>query len=114
MLVRFSRALTAIGVSSVLALSAWAQSSAPATPAQPQKQVKDQGEYDLYNAILKEASAPKRLELLNTWKEKYAETDYKKERLLIYLGTYQQLNKPKEMIDMATMAELFGPLDLPD
>jgi len=44
----------------------------------PEKKVKDRAEYDLYDSITKEQNPTKRLEFLNTWKEKYAETDYKK------------------------------------
>ncbi len=67
----------------------------------PKKQVKDQAEYELYNNSTKETDPNKRLTFLNSWKEKYPATDFKEERLLIYLTTYQQLNQPAKMVDTA-------------
>src|ERR1022692_4021675 len=67
----------------------------------PQKQVKDQAEYELYNNSTKETDPNKRLTFLNSWKEKYPDTAFKEERLLIYLTTYQQLNQPGKMVDAA-------------
>jgi hypothetical protein len=76
------------------------QAQAPAA-GQPQKQVKDQGEYDLFNQVVKETDANKKLALLNTWKEKYPQTDFKKERQLYYLDTYKNLGQPEKMIGTA-------------
>jgi hypothetical protein len=67
----------------------------------PQKKVKDQAEYDLYTNSTKETDPNKRLTYLNSWKEKYPESDFKEERLLIYLTTYQQSNQPGKMVDTA-------------
>ena len=63
--------------------------------AQPpkQKQVKDQGEYDLFTEVGKATDANKRLALLNTWKEKYPTTDFQEERSKYYAVTYQQLGQ---------------------
>jgi len=77
----------------VFALGAMAQA--------PQKNYKDRAEYDLYSSILKETNAQKKLELLNQWKEKYPTTDFKTERLGLYLTTYQGLNKGPEMLSTA-------------
>ena len=57
-------------------------------------QWKDRAEYDLVEEI-KKASGEKKIELLNQWKQKYPETDFKTSRLGMYIGAYQQLNKPK-------------------
>ena len=65
------------------------------------KQVKDQAEWDLYKSATTTADASKRLPILNTWKEKYPESDFKEERLLIYLTTYQALNQPAKMVETA-------------
>jgi len=83
--------LSAIGASAALA-----QSAPPKT-----KQVKDQAEYDLYKSATTTADASKRLPILNTWKEKYPESDFKEERLLVYLTTYQALNQPAKMVETA-------------
>lgn len=69
--------------------------------AQAQKNYKDRAEYDLYSSILKETNAQKKLELLGQWKEKYPSTEFKTERLGLYLATYQALNKGPEMLATA-------------
>ena len=64
--------------------------------AQPQKKVKDQGEYDLYNNVVKETDAAKKLQYLNQWVEKYPETDFQEEQLQFY----NQLNQPAKVLDL--------------
>jgi hypothetical protein len=58
--------------------------------AQPQKKVKDQGEYDLYNSAIKETDPVKKQQYLDQWTEKYPDTDYQDERLQLY-GQDEQL-----------------------
>ena len=65
---------------------------------QPQKKVKDQGEYDIYNAVTKEADPTKQLQLLQTWKEKYPDSDFKEERAALVAQDYAKLGKPAEAI----------------
>lgn len=74
---------------------------AAAAPAEKKKNYKDQQEYTLYDSVTKEADPNKKLALLNTWKEKYADSDFKLERLAIYLDTYQKLNQAAKMVDTA-------------
>ena len=87
-----------VAVGIVIALPGLGQGGqAPA--AQPaQKNWKDRAEYDLYNAIVKEQDASKRLALLNSWKEKYPTSDYADARLQIYVTTYAALNQPDKVI----------------
>jgi hypothetical protein len=92
-LVQRSKAFVGVVLATVLVLGAWAQA--------PQKNYKDRAEYDLYSSILKETNAQKKLELLTQWKEKYPATDFKAERLALYLVTYQGLNKGPEMLATA-------------
>ena len=78
------------------------QAAAPA--AQPQKKVKDQGEYDIFNNVLKDAGAqtwPKLLQDLDTWTQKYPESDYKDDRLLYYVKAYNGTNQPGKELDIA-------------
>jgi len=63
-----------------------------------QKNWKDRAEYDLYDAIIKEQDANKKLGLLNSWKEKYPASDYSAERLQILLTTYSGLHQPEKVI----------------
>ena len=85
----------------VTVLAAMGASAALAQTPPKTKQVKDQAEYDLYKSATTTADASKRLPILNTWKEKYPESDFKEERLLIYLTTYQALNQPAKMVETA-------------
>ncbi len=59
----------------------------------PKKDWKDRAEYDLVDSILKQTDNAKKLELLNTWQTKYPNTDFKMERLGLYLVTYQALKQ---------------------
>ena len=51
-----------------------------------EKKVKDQGEFDLYNNVMKETDPAKKLQYLNQWVEKYPESDYYEEQLRFYGG----------------------------
>jgi tetratricopeptide (TPR) repeat protein len=66
-----------------------------------QKQWKDRAEYDLFEAARKEQDPKKKLDALNTWKQKYPATDYEEERLLMFTQTYQQLGDAANMYDSA-------------
>jgi hypothetical protein len=73
---------------------------------QTTKNYKDRGEYDLYVQVTQATDPNKRLQLLNTWSDKYPQTDYEKERLQYYLATLNQLaatdpNARKQLIDKA-------------
>jgi len=77
---------------------------AAAQTAQPTKKVKDQGEYDIFNNVLKEAPAqawPKLLQDLDTWAQKYPESDYKDDRLYYYVQAYSGTKQPGKELDVA-------------
>ena len=77
---------------------------AAAQTAQPQKKVKDQGEYDIYNNVLKDAGAQtwaKLLQDLDTWAQKYPDSDYKDDRLYYYVQAYSGANQPGKGLDAA-------------
>jgi tetratricopeptide (TPR) repeat protein len=86
--------------------------SGQTAPGQKQKKVKDQGEYDLFNAVTKETDPNKKLALLKTWQEKYPDSDYKLERLQYMLATYQQLGQTAKMIDTAKEILAIDPKDI--
>jgi hypothetical protein len=69
--------------------------------AQKGPQWKDRAEYDLYQAFTKETDVNKKIELLNQWKEKYPQSEFKKMRAGLYLGVYQQAGQPKQMLAAA-------------
>jgi len=57
---------------------------------QKEKKVKDQGEYDIFTAAVKEADPNKKIQLLLQWKEKYPDSDYKLDRQQLIATTYFQ------------------------
>lgn len=78
------------------------QGQAAQTAAQaPKKNWKDQAEYDMFASITKQSDPNKKLALLNSWKEKYPNTDFKQERNQLYLATYQALGNAAKMMDTA-------------
>ncbi len=89
------------------AQAAPAQPPAAGAPAAPQKNYKDRGEYDLYNQAVQQAKDPKaQLQTLQTWQDKYPETDFKTERLQLFISALRQLagSDPaaaKQLIDKA-------------
>src|SRR5258707_9923340 len=54
---------------------------------QPAKNYKDKAEYDLYLKVTQTADPKARLELLNTWQDKYPQSDYAAERTTYYVAT---------------------------
>jgi len=77
----------AAGVQAVKAQDAPAQ----AAGAQPAKNYKDRAEYDLYSKVTQTNDPKARLELLNTWQDKYPASDYAPERLTYFVATLGQL-----------------------
>src|ERR1700733_7549837 len=70
-----------------------------------QPQVKDQGEYDLYNSVLQSQNDPnKQLQLLSTWKEKYPDTQFKVVRADLFAKDYLALNQPAQAVKAAQEA----------
>lgn len=64
-----------------------------------QKQWKDQAESDLFDKLKVDPNPNSRLELLNKWAKDYPTSDLTLERNLAFLVTYQQLNRPKDVIN---------------
>jgi hypothetical protein len=65
------------------------------------KNWKDRAEYDLYDAITKDAQPAARLANLDKWKSGYPQSEYADLRQKAYLITYQQLNNHRAAFDMA-------------
>ncbi|MGH9721996.1 MAG: tetratricopeptide repeat protein [Bryobacteraceae bacterium] len=95
MFARLLRVLSSITIVSVL--------STGLLPAQEQKKkdVKDEGERQVFTEVTKATDPARRLQFLDAWKQKYPESDYKEERLLYYLNTYQQLNQGAKLYETA-------------
>jgi len=96
-----------IGTAPDLRAQAAGQEAAAQKPATPQKKVKDQIEYDLFNQVLKDQSAnnpQKTITDLDTWAQKYPNSDYKDDRLYMYEDAYSKMNppQPEKVVDYGT------------
>lgn len=98
-LTRTLRALTAAAIICAVGLAAARAEQAqgqPAATTAKKKQVKDQGEYDIFNEALKDQANPtKEIQDLDTWKQKYPDSDYKWDRLYMYIQAYSKMNPPQ-------------------
>ena len=76
--------------------------------AQPRpKQLKDQTEHDLYNQALQTAADPaKGIPVLDNWTRRYPDSDYKDDRLYLYMQAYSKLSPP----DSAKVVQIGGQL----
>jgi len=77
---------TLAGIAAVTFLAAGVLAQAPKAPA-----VKDQGEYDLTQAVTKEKDPVKQLELLKQWEQKYPDSDFKGVRSIQMAQTEAQI-----------------------
>jgi tetratricopeptide (TPR) repeat protein len=82
------------GASLVVALSvsmsmAQKPPAAPAAPAAPV--VKDQGEYDALTAAQNEKDLVKKADLLKVWADKYPDSQFKNQRMLMMIQTWTQI-----------------------
>lgn len=105
---RIAAAVGAIAVAGFAQQPAAAPANQPA-PAAKTKAVKDQIEYDLYNKVLTDKSSAdtakspadvqtavkNELADLDTWAQKYPESDYKWDRVYLYLQASARLNPPQ-------------------
>jgi len=87
-------------------------------PAQEKKEkkVKDQAEYDLFNGAataMKSGDWAKANQLLLQWKEKYAESDYKEDRQLMIVTSYQNLRQGDKMWEATRDLLALNPKSLP-
>jgi hypothetical protein len=104
-------AVAALGVVVLTATAhfARAQAAAPAAQApagKKAKAVKDTGEYDIYNEVIKDSKtnppAPKKfLADLDTWTQKYPATDFKDSRTMYYIQAYAANNEIGKALDAA-------------
>ncbi len=103
--VTFSRIPLLLATTMLFAVTAvWAQA--------PKKDWKDRAEYDLYDAALKQTDNAKKLELLNTWQSKYPNTDFKLERLGLFLVTYQALKQFDKAVETGNEILAMDPKNL--
>jgi hypothetical protein len=85
----------------LLLIAALVIGAAQDKPAAPTKTPKSPEEATLINTVVAETDAAKRLTELDEWVKKFPESDWNDVRPMLYLVTYQQLNKMQEAIDKA-------------
>jgi hypothetical protein len=106
---------TAAVLGVLVTLGAFAQGAAPAqsaAPAPKKPAVKDQGEFEIYNQAIMDAdstkpackadqkppacySAQKLIQDLDTWSQKYPDSDFKDDRLNMYMHAYSTMTPPQ-------------------
>ena len=74
--------------------------------APPPKQVKDQGEYTIYNEVVQDVNATpgnfaKAVIDLDNWSHRYPNSDFNEERQFYYLQAYHGLNRPDKVLETA-------------
>lgn len=76
----------------------------PAATQQKQKHYKDRAEYDLYLKVTKTTNPQERLQVLNTWEDKYPNSDFKEDRLAYFVRTLAEL-APKDASQRKALLE---------
>jgi hypothetical protein len=91
-------AIALMGAVILTGTAQFAQAQAP-----PEKKVKDQGEYDIYNQTLKDLQTPAALlKDLDTWAQKYPDSDWKDDRLYYYITAYNGGNQPAKVLEVGS------------
>lgn len=89
------KAIAAAGVLGAIALTCAAQTAAPEAK---KKQVKDQGEFEIYNQAIKNANNPaQQLKDLEQWAQRYPESDFKDDRAYLYMQAYSKIQPPQPL-----------------
>lgn len=80
--------------------------------AKKEKKYKDRAEYDIFNGATKEADPAKQLQLLQTWKDKYPDSDFKEERAIMVAQDYAKLGKAAEAVKASQDVLAINPKNL--
>jgi tetratricopeptide (TPR) repeat protein len=77
------------------------RSASAQAPGQAAPQAKTAEEANLFNSILKETDAKRKLAVLDEWKQKYPDTDFKQQRLTFYIQAYQATGQLAKAVEAA-------------
>jgi hypothetical protein len=103
-------AVAALGLVGFTTMAQYGRAQAAAAPQAPAgkkaKAVKDTGEYDIYNDVIKDAAAnppsgKKFLADLDNWTQKYPTTDFADRRTMYYIQAYAANNETNKALDAA-------------
>lgn len=101
---RFLRALSGVAVVAGFAAfviaetapCARAQGAAAGQTTATKRNYKDNGEYDLYSQAFKDQATPaKQIQDLDSWAQKYPDSDYKDVRTAMLVAAYSAMNPPR-------------------
>src|SRR5260370_15299537 len=96
---RMFKGMVAAAALGAVVLTAGAQLAS--AQAAPEKKVKDQGEFDIYNQVLKDTDPVKQIQDLDTWTQKYPDSDYKNDdRPLLYIQAYNKAKQPAKVLEL--------------
>jgi hypothetical protein len=72
-------------------------------PAPKPKRPRDDGEFEIYNQVVKDAADPaKQLADLENWTRHYRNSDYDDDRSVLYMQAYSKLNHPDKVVEQGT------------
>jgi tetratricopeptide (TPR) repeat protein len=104
-------AIVLTGVLGPVPARMFGQAAAAHSSEQPQKNWKDRGEFDAYDAITKDTNPKTRLEKLKAWEMAYPMTEFITERRTLFLTTYVGLNDAKNAVEEAKQILADNPKD---
>lgn len=91
--------IAAVAIMGAVVLTGTAQLARAQAAAE--KKVKDQGEYDIYNQTLKDLTNPAALlKDLDTWSQKYPDSDWKDDRQYYYITAYTGTNQFAKVLEV--------------
>lgn len=94
------RKIAAVAIAGAIAVAGTAQL---ASAQAPERKVKDQGEFDIYNLALKNGSNPaQQIKDIEQWIQKYPESDYKDTRLFMLITAYNAANQPGKVLELGS------------
>jgi len=99
-----NRKLERIAVTAAVGVLVFAGAVRPAGAQAPERKYKDNAEYEVFNEVVKDFTAKnftKMITDLDTWKQKYPESDYKDIRYGYYAQAYQNGKMPAKSLDLA-------------
>ena len=95
---KWFRTLIGIGTVSVFSVVVMLATAPHAHAQAAQKKPKDNAEYDIFNNVIKDIQAnnsAKAVTDLDTWTQKYPDSDFKDDRLYYYMQAYSKANPPQ-------------------
>ena len=93
-----------IAAVAALGLAVWTGTAFVARGQAAEKKYKDQGEYDIYNEVTKDIvgnNFAKAITDLDTWKQKYPDSDYKDNRAVLFVQAYYGAKQFSKAVDAA-------------